>query len=356
LLKSPDTARIEQDRLLQAGKLGQRVQVSRSRGIHLLLGTLASGVFLYLTLRGVDLAEMWRELQIASPVSLGMAIGVGMVSNIFRAVRWKAIFGVHVRVRFRFLFTSMMIGYLANNLLPARMGDLVRIYTLERKTGVSKSTSLATVVLERLTDTLVLLILVIVTSFFLPLPAVVRSGSQMAVTVFAALAVLLLFLALRGENLLRLANLGARSFGIGQRLQGVVERFVDGLSMFRSSKQALFTFALTAVIWGLEALSVGLVTTSLALSLPWIASLILLVVLGLSFIIPAAPGAVGTYEFFAVTALTPFAMENSQAVGLALILHAIAYLTSTVLGLACLWTESLSLRELMIKAPKEDKA
>jgi uncharacterized membrane protein YbhN (UPF0104 family) len=92
LLKSPDTARIGQDRLLQAAELGQRVQGSRSRGNNLLLGTLASGVLLYLTLRGVDLAEMWRELRIASPVPLGMAIGVGMVSNIFRAVRWKAIF------------------------------------------------------------------------------------------------------------------------------------------------------------------------------------------------------------------------------------------------------------------------
>ena len=105
---------------------------------------------------------------------------------------------------------------------------------------------------------------------------------------------------------------------------------------------------LTLVIWGIEAASVGLVIRSLHLSLPWIASLSVVVVLSLSFIIPAAPGAVGTYEFFAVVALSPFAMQNSQAVGLALVLHAVMYATSTALGLVCLWAESLSLRKLMI--------
>jgi uncharacterized membrane protein YbhN (UPF0104 family) len=79
----------------------------------------------------------------------------------------------------------------------------------------------------------------------------------------------------------------------------------------------------------------------------------LVAVLSLSFVIPAAPGGLGTYEFFAVTALTPFAVQNSQSVGLALVLHAVAYMTSTALGLACLCTESLSLGELMIRSPKE---
>jgi uncharacterized protein (TIRG00374 family) len=312
-------------------------------------------VFLYLALRGVDLAEVWRELQRARAVPLGLATGLGVLSNIVRAMRWKVILGVHGRVRCGFLFTSMMIGYLANNLFPARLGELVRIWVLERRTGISKSTAGATVVLERLTDTLVLLVLVVLTSLFLPLPVVVRSGGQMAFTVFAALAVFLFFLAFRGKNLLSLAarRRGALAFGVGQRLQGIVERFIDGLSIFRSGKQALFTFALTAVIWGVEAISVWLVMTSLGLTLPWIASLLLVVVLSLSFIIPAAPGAVGTYEFFAVTALTPFAVEHTQAVGLAFVLHAVSYLTSTVLGLACLWAENLSVREVMLKAPRK---
>jgi uncharacterized membrane protein YbhN (UPF0104 family) len=91
----------------------------------------------------------------------------------------------------------------------------------------------------------------------------------------------------------------------------------------------------------------------LGLSLPWIAGLLLVVVVSLSSIIPAAPGAVGTYEFFAVTALSPFAVQSTQSIGLALALHGVAYVTSTALGLGCLWVESLSLGELLIKAPKE---
>jgi uncharacterized protein (TIRG00374 family) len=306
-------------------------------------------MFLYLALRGVDVAQVWRELQSAQYAPLVLAMCVGVVSNVVRAMRWGVLLGYTPPARLRFLFTSMMIGYLANNVLPARAGELVRIYVLERKVGVSKSTSAATVVVERLTDVLVLLAMVGLLSFFLPLPAVIRSGSQIAAAVFIAMAILLLFLALRGKSLLRLAaqRVAPLSHGLGQRVQGILERFVDGLSVLRSCRQALFVLMLTLVIWGIEAVSVGLVMRSLNLSLPWIASLFVLVVLSLSFVIPAAPGAMGTYEFFVVTALTPFAVDGNQAVGLALVLHAVVYVASTAQGLICLWAESLSWRELV---------
>ncbi|HET8580201.1 MAG TPA: lysylphosphatidylglycerol synthase transmembrane domain-containing protein [Nitrospiraceae bacterium] len=361
MIKSPDTVLANQDRPPLAGKVLQRLQEkSRWRWTNLLLGILASAVFLYLALRGIDLPQVLREVQSANYALLALAICVGMVSNLFRAARWRLMLGGQPRVRLRPVFTSMMIGYLANNVLPARMGELVRIYVLERKAGVSKSTSAATVVLERLTDVLVLVALIMLIAFFLPLPAMVRSGSWIAATVSGALIILLLFLTLRDKGLARVATrmAGSLSYGVGQKALAILERFVDGLSVLRSGKQALFTLMLTFVIWSIEAASVGLVMKSLDLNLPWIAALLLVVVLSLSYVIPAAPGAVGTYEFFAITALIPFAVKNDQAVGLALVLHAVVYVTATALGLVCLWAESLSLRELMIKAPdrQEEKA
>jgi hypothetical protein len=303
----------------------------------------------------VDLAQVWRELQVAGPIPLGLAVCVGIVSNLLRAARWKAILQTEPPVRFRFFFTSMMIGYLANNLLPARLGELVRIYVLRRQAGVSKSTAAATVVLERLTDGLVLLALVMLISLLLPLPPSVRSGSEIGLALFSVFAVFLLFLAFRGENIVRLATPKILSLplGLGPRLRGILERFIDGLGVFRSRKQALFTIALTLAIWAVEALLAGLVMTSLGLSLPWTASLLLVVVLSLTLVIPAAPGALGTYEFFAVMALSPFAVAKPQAVGAALVLHAVVYSTSTLLGLGSLWMESVSLRELTAKAPRE---
>lgn len=324
-----------------------------------MLGLGVSAVFVYVVLRSVDLAQLQHELQSVSHVPVVLAMCVGVVGNLVRAVRWSALLKHSPSAKLRFFFTSMMIGYLTNNVLPARAGELVRIYVLERKLGISMSTSAATVVLERLTDVLVLLMLVGLLSFFLPLPAVIRSGSLAATPIFLSIAVLLLLLALKGKSLVQPIAQADNSLShiLGRKVQGILERFLNGLSALRDGRQALVVVILTAVIWVTETASVALIMKALHLNLPWIASLFVVAVLSLSFVIPAAPGAVGTYEFFAVVALTPFAVESSQAVGLALMLHAVAYFTSTALGLVCLWAEGLSWRVLTMNRnqPWEEK-
>lgn len=318
------------------------------RWFHFWLGLLISGVLLYLALRGVNLPQIWKVLQSTNYTLLALALGVGLAGHLVRAVRWGILLEDKPQVGLRFLFTSTMIGYLANNVLPARLGELARIYVLERKTGISKSRAAATVVLERLTDVLLLLGLVGLLSFFLPLPGLVRNGTQIATIGFGTLAVVILFLAFRGKGLLRSVaqTLGVGSQGLGRKVQGSLERFLDGLSVLHSRRQAVFALLFTLLIWGLEATTVRLVMHSLNLSLPWVATLFLLVVLSLSFVIPAAPGALGIYEFFAVVALTPFAVERNLIISLALILHAAGYVMSSIVGLICLWAESMSLREL----------
>jgi uncharacterized protein (TIRG00374 family) len=155
-------------------------------------------------------------------------------------------------------------------------------------------------------------------------------------------------LAFKGESAARRTAriVGAISENLGRRTLQIVRRFGEGLKVLRSFRQVLLVLLLTLAIWTLEALAVSAVIVALNLSLPWIAALFLLAVLSLSFILPAAPGGVGTYEFFVVAAMVPFALDSSRAVGLALVLHAMMYLTSGILGLACLWSENLSFRQI----------
>lgn len=325
---------------------------SRHRSFHLLLGFLLSAAFLYLALRGINPALTWQQLKSVNPALLGIAILIGSSSNVVRAVRWKVLLGYSTPVSFRHLFSSMMIGYMANNVLPARMGELVRIYLLRRTAGVSKSLSAATIVLERIIDALLLLTIVGVISAFLPLTDLLRKGGMIAAVTFATAGIVLLLLAFKGKGAARqTARIGGVvSESLGRRAQQIVENFAEGLTVLRSIRQALLVLVLTLAIWTLEALAVSAVIGALNLSLPWIAALFLVVVLSLSFVLPAAPGGIGTYEFFVVAAMVPFALDSSRAVGLALVLHAIMYITTGILGLACLWSESLSLRELKIRA------
>ncbi len=313
------------------------------------LGTVVSGACLFFALRQVDLAQVWQVLQAASYLPLCLALGLCTFNNVVRAVRWGFLFESPRPTKLRFLFNSMMIGYLANNVLPARAGEVVRLYVFERRTGTSKSTSAATVILERLIDVLLLLMLVGVLSFFVPLPELLVNGVRIITLVFLMIAIFLFYLAIKGEHLTKLMTrlVSAVSPGLGQVSQKILACFVNGLSVLRSGKQAFWVITLTVAIWAIDAAVVGLVIKSLGLSLPWIGALFVLTAASLSAIVPAAPGAVGTYEFFTVTALIPFAVNSTQAAGLALVLHAVIYLVATVSGLFSLSAESLSWRELL---------
>jgi glycosyltransferase 2 family protein len=334
-------------------QLGARPEgKSRLRSFQLVLGLLLSAAFLYLALRGINPALTWQQLKSVNPGLLVLAILIGSLSNLVRAARWKVLLGNSPPVRYRHLFSSMMVGYMANNVLPARMGELVRMQMLKRTSGISRSVSAATIVVERIVDALLLLSIVGAISVFLPLPDLLRRSASIAAVTFATAGIVLLLLAFKGESAARQTGriIGRISETLGHRAQQIVGRFAVGLAVFRNLRQALLVLLLTMAIWSLEATAVTLVMMSLNLNLPWLAALFLLVVLSLSFILPAAPGGVGTYEFFVVAAMVPFGLDSSRAVGLAVILHAIMYFTSGIPGLACLWSESLSLRDLKVRA------
>jgi uncharacterized protein (TIRG00374 family) len=181
----------------------QPPEKSRHRSFRLLLGCLLSAGFLYLALRGIDPSLTWQQLSSVNPGLLAVAIIIGSSSNLIRAARWKVLLGNSPPVPFRQLFSSMMIGYLANNVLPARMGEVVRMYLLERNAGISKSKSAATIVLERIIDALLLLSIAGAISVFLPLTDLLRRSGLIAAITFAAAGIVLLLLAFNGESAAR---------------------------------------------------------------------------------------------------------------------------------------------------------
>jgi uncharacterized protein (TIRG00374 family) len=331
----------------QPGETRQTRVKRRHPWLKLLPVLLISAVSLWLAMRNVDASLMWQEMRSARLSFLVLGVCISAIASAVRTVRWKVLLDYAPSATLRSLYTSMMIGYMANNILPARMGELVRIQVLARKTGVRRSLSAATIILERTTDVLVLLTVVGLVSFFLPLPVSIRRGSQLAAVGFVAATIMLLVLARRDEaSLQRLAQKFDRfSPTLGQKVHEGFKHFVDGLSILRNGKQALVVLGLTMMNWSLEAASLGFVMKSLDMSLPRLAPLFLLAVLSLSFVIPAAPGSVGTYEFFAITGLSAFGVDKSHAAGLAVLLHATVYVTSISLGFACLLVEGLSLRD-----------
>jgi glycosyltransferase 2 family protein len=314
---------------------------------------LISAVFLALALRNVEWNQLIASLRNVNLSLIAAALGLTLVANLIRAVRWGILLGYAPGEKLPAVFSSMMIGYLGNNVLPARLGELIRIDSLYRQVGMSRSTSGATVLVERVVDLVILIGVVGVLAAFVPLPPAIDAVGWSLVVIFVAGLATLIALACGGRQLIALFTwlANAVSTRLGHKIEGLLERFMVGVQSLRTARKVTALLLLTTLLWGTEAVVVGLVLTAMGISLGWIAPLFLLVVLSLSFAIPAAPGAVGTYEFFAVVALSAFAVSATQASAVALLLHGIVYATSTGLGVLCLWSQSLSLTA-MTKQPE----
>src|SRR5687767_1328911 len=136
------------------------------------LGVLISIVFIWLALRGLRLEEFWNSVKQANYIWVIPGIGVYFVGVWVRAWRWHFLLGPIKKIPTSTMFPITTIGYMGNNIYPARAGEVLRAVLLKRKEGVSISASLATIIVERIFDGVVMLAFV-----FLNLPELAKLTS-----------------------------------------------------------------------------------------------------------------------------------------------------------------------------------
>lgn len=309
------------------------------------LGLGISVVCLVLVFRGVDLQELAAALRTAKYLWLLPAIGFLAVSLAVRAIRWRGLFFPPTGLRFTTVFHVLNISYLANNILPARAGELIRAGLISTRAPVSASRALATVVVERVLDGVTLLvILVLLLPLFPVADWVVRTGQVAGV-----------FLVVVGLGLVVMSTQRSRSvewshavFRRIPRIDGArwAERaggLVDGLSALRSAAALVRAGAWSGVIWGLSGAAYYFVLQAFDLQLAVTAGFFLLAVTTLVQIVPATPGYVGVFDLVAVEVLSALGVERSPALSCVIVLHAVSYATFSAMGLISLVRESLSL-------------
>ncbi|MBM3129815.1 MAG: flippase-like domain-containing protein [Chloroflexi bacterium] len=304
----------------------------------LLVAILFSGVFLLLALRGIDWQEVWdtaRDAQIEFLIA-GAAIASGVY--FLRGLRWRILLSAERWVPARLVFWATMIGYLGNNFLPARAGELIRSAALGRRCGISSSFVLATALTERVMDVVALLLFGFAAIFLI--------GSQ-ANELWRALPPLLIVAALGVVAIGASSRLARPARSIWMRAPApetwrrrgaeIFERFVTGLSSLHDQRRALSFSGLTGALWVMDACGTMLAARALNLPLDLFQALLLLASLGLASAIPSTPGYIGTYQFVAVTLLPLFGLSRSQAFTFILIMQASNYAVVTVWGLLGVW-------------------
>jgi hypothetical protein len=324
------------------------------------LACLLSALLIYLALRGVNWGRMAQAFRAADYplVILGAVVGLG--GFVVRGFGWKHLLAPVGRLSGWRLFSPVAIGYMANNVFPARLGEFVRAYTVGRREGVSKSSAVATIVIERIFDGLTLLLILAVVSVFFSYPPWVRRGGWLVAGVFLGLSLFLAVVALKLPLGLRLidATLGRWLPGPAEKMKRRLECFVVGLDVKNHWRDALLALLACVVRWGFEACVYLSVVAAMGLwgRVPVHGALFVMVAVNIAAMVPSAPGYIGPVQFACVEALAVFGVEQSQAFAFSVLLHAAIFFPITFAGVACLVRARFSFAALRKEAAAAPEA
>ncbi len=321
----------------------------------IVVGVLITVFFLWLAVRNVDIAAVRDALRHASYRYLLPAAAFCSTGYVLRTLRWQRILAPTKQVAFPRLFPVLMVGFTANNLLPARIGEFVRAFLLARRERVSPSFSLATIVLERVCDGLMLIALMAATLLLVPIPVndpKIALVESVAALIFGGATVVLILLLFFPRPILAVVRLCVRPLParLAARITGLIDAFIVGLEALRSPLAIAKIAGLSVLIWACEAATFGSALLAFPLGLErgeWVAATaFLLVFVNLGIMIPSAPGYIGTYQLFATIALGAFAVPEAAGLALSFVVHALQYSIVTTIGLLCVWRLGLSPRVL----------
>jgi uncharacterized protein (TIRG00374 family) len=315
------------------------------------LGVLISILFIWLALRGLHLGEFWDAVKKANYIWLLPGIGVYFVGVWVRAWRWHYLLGPIRKIPTWTMFPITTIGYMGNNIYPARAGEVLRAVILKRREGVSVSASLATIIVERIFDGVVMLSFV-----FLNLPELAKltGGSgfigniQQAAVIgtgvfIGALAVFLLAAMFPQKT----AKTGAWFIerilpkSLHDLVTSLMNKFLNGLASLRSPFNVLMVFFTSVIIWLLETGKYWFVMHAFDFTVSFFALMLMNGIVNLATTIPSAPGYIGTFDAPGIAVLTAYGVEHSIAVGYTLVLHVALWLPITLLGAYYLTREGI---------------
>ena len=316
----------------------------------------------------LDLGETWSVIAGADYAYLVPAIAVYFVSLYVRAFRWRYLLRPFVEVPSWRLYPVVLVGYMANNLLPVRLGELVRSYYLSVREPVRGSTALATVLVERVFDGLTLLLFLAVAALFLPIGGLagrIADTGGLPLWAVATLPIVPFVLAL-GIMVVMALKPGFFHARVtrtvterlperfGPRIEGLAERFVAGFEGLHRPGRLTAVFLRSAPIWLIEGVVYYIVALGFGLQdqlggpLSMAAAILAVTAASnLATALPSSPGSLGPFEALAVLSLVFLGVDGETALAYAIVLHLALLLPVIAAGLAHLATRGLTLGQLM---------
>ncbi len=319
--------------------------------------------FLYFAFRGTDFKKVYEILANANYFWVLAMFPILMLSHAIRAWRWKYLLDpVKKELRYRSLFSALIIGYMMNNVAP-RAGEIVRPYAIGKLEGVPRSAAFGTVFVERIFDLVSTLILIA----FIPLvytghltqtfPWLEKTGIWMTIITLFFLG-LCLFLMVRRDLVLRILSVFTKHLSEkrAKLVEYVALSFFDGFLFFKNAKNYFMIIFTSVLVWGLYIIMMYLPFFAFGMTekynLDIASALVLQAISSIGFLVPT-PGATGPYHYFTIQTLTQlYAVDDGIAKSYATVTHAIGFIGVTLVGIYYFLRDKLSFSDVIRQKEK----
>ena len=329
------------------------------RSLRLWVGISLGVLLLYLFLRGANLSLVVKNIRGANYLLISFSLGLALLVYLVRAFRWKFLLMPLKETHLSNLFSTTIIGFMVNSLIPGRLGEIVRPYLLGQKEGLSKTAAFATIIVERIFD--IITVLALFSLYLLLAPALPYLSSEASATltqvelsglisaiVAAALIALLLLWHLKTPLFLKWAE-KLTSFLPARLSQGLlkgISSFAQGLAVLRGKGLLLRVGAYSLVHWLIVCLGMWLVLLAFNIEKPFYLTFFILIFAATGAAIPTPAGVGAFHKAVQIVLVNFLEIDNNLAVGASIVMHALTFAPATLLGIVLVWKEGLTIRKI----------
>lgn len=331
------------------------------------LGVAISGFFLYWVLKDIEFAVLWQETIKANYWLILPGVGAYFIGLWVRAWRWHYLLRPVKAVPTKRMFPIVAMGYAGNNIFPARAGEVLRAVVLKSREDVPISASLATIIVERVYDGVVMLAFIFVNlaelSRLTEDIVLFRNFTIQDVALWGSVlffGVLIVFLAAAmmpkfTEKVVRWFVERLVPERMRTKVMDIATRFLDGLASLSSPVEALMVFFTSVVIWLLETVKYWFVMHAFRFTISFFALMLMNGVVNLATTIPSAPGYLGTFDLPGIKVLGAYGVAPELAASYTFVLHFALWFPVTMLGLYYMWRMGISWQKVTTIPTDEDQ-
>ncbi|OQY46585.1 MAG: hypothetical protein B6242_07395 [Anaerolineaceae bacterium 4572_78] len=328
--------------------------------------SILSTFLLIITLRNLHIADLWQIIINAQYSWLIPAVIVYFIGVWARVWRWHYLLRPIKIIPLSKMWAAVVIGYMGNNIYPLRAGEFIRAYVLKRSEDIPVSAGLATVLVERIFDGVVMVIFVLIALPTIPnMPTWLRQTVIFTSLLFS-IALLIFFAWATMQKQARKIYIYLINLLVPSNLRNVIlsiaDSFTEGLNSLRSFRDVMMVFITSVIAWLCETTMYWLILRAfyhldnlLLEKVSFVSAMLVNGVVNLATMIPSAPGYIGTFDVVGVQAMSLFNIEQSVAAAYILVLHATLWLPITLFGLWYMFRESISWQEFSKVAQKSNK-